>query len=62
MQGSHNLVTSDRCIEVETVLFSLPAIVAFELKIFYLCDRSDPCEGQITSQNSVRDFYDFEIT
>ena len=27
-QGSHNFVTSDRCVEMETVLFSLPAIVA----------------------------------
>ena len=28
MQGSHKFVTSDRCVKVETVLFSLPAIVA----------------------------------
>ena len=27
-QGSHNFVTSDRCVEMGTVLFSLPAIVA----------------------------------
>ena len=28
-QGSYRFVTSDRCIEIETVLFSLPAIVTF---------------------------------
>ena len=39
-QGSHNFVTSDRCVEMETVLFSLPAIVvlpailAFETEKF----------------------------
>ena len=27
-QGSHKSVTSDRCVEMETVLLSLPAIVA----------------------------------
>ena len=27
-QGSHNFVTNDRCVEMETVLFSLPAIIA----------------------------------
>ena len=46
--GSHKFLTSHRCIEMETVLLSLPVIVAlpailpFE-KIFYLFDRSDPC-------------------
>ena len=39
-QGSHNFVTRNRCVEMETVLFSLPAIVAlpailaFELENF----------------------------
>ena len=48
-QGSHSFVTSDRYVEMETVLFSLPAIVAlpailaFETENFYFCDCSDPC-------------------
>ena len=33
-QGSHNFVTSDRCVEMETVLFSLPGILAFEIEKF----------------------------
>ena len=48
-QGSQNFVTSDRCAEVETVLFSLlaivavPAILAFEIENFLSLHRSDPC-------------------
>ena len=49
-QGSHKFVTSHHGVQMETVLFSLPtivalpAIVAFEIENFLpSCDRSDLC-------------------
>ena len=51
-QGSHKFVTSDRCVEMETVLFSLlaivalPAILPFDVEKNILSLRSQRCLRQ----------------
>ena len=58
-QGSHNFVTSDRCVEMETALFSLPAILAFE-KIFFLCDCSDPCVKEMPTEQEFKAWFPYD--
>ena len=47
-QGSNRYVTSDRCVEMETVLFSLPAIVVLPAILAFEIENSLSLQSQLS--------------